>query len=190
MKDSVYEFMLPEERALWSGKVEPFETLDATHKKKFLIKTVLLAVISIVLIVAYIAIALSNLADLKIPVVVLLMLIAMAPTVNFFLDAARLKKKVRYVITDKRLIVIRDFMYEVEFEKIKEAEMRSDEDGHTSLLCGEYGRKLKNNQIRNRTVIGVAICDEDSGICKQFCMYALPEPEKVKQILKKYIPIV
>ena len=189
MKTSIYEHIEEDEKVLWSGEAEKFDTFDKTHKKKFIFKTMFLFIAVVAMIAGYIKVSYINDGVLRWPILILVALIFVAPTVTFFLDAEKLKKKVKYIITDRRLIVVNDVARDMPFAAIKEAEMRTDEDGHTSLLCGDYARKLKANQIRNRAVIGVATRDEDTGICKQFVFYALPESQKIKQLLKSYIPL-
>ena len=189
MKKTIYEHIEADEKVLWSGAAEKFDTFDKTHKGKFVFKTIFLFVLVVAMTAGYIKVSYINDGVLRAPILILVALLFVAPTVTFFLDADKLKKKVKYVITDKRLIVIRDIAHEMPFAAIKEAEMRVDQDGHTSLLCGDYAMKLKANQIRSRAAIGVATRDEDTGECKQFAFYAIPEAEKVKQILKNYIPL-
>lgn len=53
-----------------------------------------------------------------------------------------------YAVTDKRLILVREAVRDMDFGRIKSASLRRDADGHTSLLCGERALKAKPDKWR------------------------------------------
>lgn len=186
MKESIETYLIEDEKVLWSADVEKFVPLDNTYKSKF-VKTVVVSVVAfVVLSLLYIKMTQTNGIEVMPWLIIAIAVAAIAPILGFFRDASKLSKS-SYVITDKRLLIIRDEAKGVSFNAIKEAEFRTDADGHVSLLCGADARALKDVQIRNRAAIGDAALD--GGVCRRFVWYAVPEAEKVKAILSSYINI-
>ena len=108
--------------------------------------------------------------------------------VRGLLDASKIRKRMQYAITDKRLIILTDSDKSVEYSAISAAKLDRDEDGHTSLLCGEDAIKAKPWKRRAATLSG-AITDDNTGMCERFVMYALPDADKVKETLKPFLPL-
>ena len=188
MKQPIETYLREDEKLLWSAQPEEFVPLDKTHKSKFISTVITAVALFVAITIIYILIAAKNGITVMPILIVLVAIFAAMPIFTFFKDSKHLAKNITYAITDQRLLAIRELENAVEYVMIKEAEFRTDEDGHVSLLCGENGRETKNHQIRNRTVLGVSI---DEGVCKRFVMYAIPkgEVDKVKALLSNYIKI-
>lgn len=188
MEDILKEALREDEQLLWSGRPEPFETLDKTHKKPFIRSTILTAVVTLAICLAYILYAGSRNVDVKIGVPIVVAACGIFIILRGLMDASKLKKGVLYAITDKRLFVVMDSARAVEYSSIHEARFCTDEDGHTSLLCGDRGVKAKPHSCRAAVLTGVCT-DSDTGLCENFAMYAIPDAGKVKTILKQYLPL-
>lgn len=182
MEEILKEALKSGEKLLWSGRPESFETLDATHKKDFVVSLVCSAVIAAVLLALYVYFALKNNVEIKAFVVIVVLILSFFKPLGVWTDASRLKKSVMYAATDKRLIVIREGTKEASYGRIQEAQFKTDADGHTSLLCGKNALKLKDVKWRGATIVGQNT-DDGEAPCDSFVMYAVPESEKLKAVL-------
>ena len=90
------------------------------------------------------------------------------------LHANTLRRKVEYVITNQRLITIKDEAKGVEFDKIKTAEIKTDADGHTTLLCGPASVKTESDKWRTNATLGLRL-DNDTLDCDGLTWYAIPQ---------------
>ncbi|MBE6969000.1 MAG: hypothetical protein E7442_02605 [Ruminococcaceae bacterium] len=175
--------LLPEETILWEGNPEAFQTLDVTNKPAFVKKSLITIPIVGAILALYI---LKALTVQIIPIAFLLALggyICCSPILN-----ARKLRNIRYIITNKRiLLVTKDRTTSAAYGDIPVANLRSDVDGHTSLLCGESAVNLAPDQWRSYTAIGVRA--NQSGVCDSLVLYAIPDPEKVREILKPYLTV-
>ena len=188
MEELLKEALREDEKLLWSGRPEAFETLDKTHKSPFIRSGIITAVVTIALCVAYVILAKANDVPLKPAVLVIVAACGIFIIVRGLLDASKIKKRVLYAITDKRLIILTDSAKSVEYSAINVAKLDRDEDGHTSLLCGEDAIKARPWK-RRAAVLSGAITNENTGMCERFVMYALPDADKIKEILKPYLPL-
>lgn len=176
-----------DEKLLWSGRPEAFDTFDETNKKHFIKKVITAAVITALLVAGY-ALLVAGSGNFKLSIVVIILVFAVYSPMNLILDANKLKKKVLYGITDKRLITVIDSARSVHYTEIKTAALKTDPEGHTTLLCGHEAVDSKPELWRAYTIIG--ICMNDRGdVCERYAMYALPEPEKIREILKPYLDL-
>lgn len=176
-----------DEKLLWSGKPESFETLDKTNKPAFTKKAVISAVAAILLSIVYtFLVAKSN--NFKIGVVIVIFAIALFVPLAVLLDANKLKKSILYAVTDQRLITVADSAKGVEYSAIKTAAFKTDADGHTSLLCGADALELPPDKWRAQAVTGVCL-DDSAEVCERYAMYALPNAEKLKEILAPYLSL-
>ena len=172
------------EEILWQGKPESFVTLDKTNKKSFVIKAVITAVICVGLIIAYGAATIpQDNFKLVLPLVVAGFGILIASSA--FLDARRLRK-MRYFITDERLLWISDSTRSIPYESIKEYLFSRDEDDHTSLLIGVDAVKKKSSRWRALGASSVFM-NETTGICEQAVFYAIPKAERFKKIFEEQL---
>lgn len=188
MENILNEGLVEGEKLLWSSRPEPFETLDKTHKKHFINKIIISAIVTIALCVAYVLYANYCKAGVKSGVIIILIGCGIFAVVRDLMDASKLKKGVMYAITDKRLILVTDSAKGVEYSCINEVRIGVDEDGHASLLCGDRAVKTKPYGWRESVLAGVCL-DVDTGVCESFAMYAIPDADKVAAILKNYLPL-
>ena len=171
------------EKILWDGHPEPFTTLDRTHKQPFTRKLVITLITTAILLALYILFV----DDMKPLIVVVVLIIAAYICVSTHMNAWQLKKA-RYLITDRRIIVMNNDFTSAHFDEIPMAFFRKDADGHTSLVCGEYAIKLAPHKWRGYSAAGARI-ESDSRLCDSLILYAIPEPAKVKEILKPYLTV-
>ena len=188
MEELLKEALREDEKLLWSGRPEAFETLDKTHKSPFIRSGIIAAVVTIALCVAYVILAKAKDVPLKPAVLVIVAACGIFIILRGLNDASKIKKRVLYAITDKRLIILTDSAKSVEYSAISAAKLDRDEDGHTSLLCGEDAIKARPWK-RRAAVLSGAITNENTGMCERFVMYALPDADKIKEILKPYLPL-
>ncbi|MGM9587200.1 MAG: hypothetical protein ACI3VA_06920 [Candidatus Limivicinus sp.] len=188
MEELLKESLREDEKLLWSGRPEAFETLDKTHKSPFIRSGIIAAVVTIALCVAYVILAKAKDVPLKPAVLVIVAACGIFIILRGLLDASKIRKRACYAITDKRLIILTDSAKSVEYSAIIAAKLDRDEDGHTSLLCGEDAIKARPWK-RRAAVLSGAITNENTGMCERFVMYALPDADKIKEILKPYLPL-
>lgn len=190
MEDILKSKLKDDETLLWSAVPEAFETLDKTHKAYFLRKAVLVAAAAVALIVLYIIAAAKNHAAVQPAVIAILLAAGGYGVFGDILDANKLRNKTIYGLTDQRIIAVMGMSTEaVDYERMNKGdyEFVTDEDGHTSLLCGERAREAKPHGRRSVTVCG-AQNNAETGECHGFGMYGITEHvDTVNGILSKYI---
>ena len=118
--------------------------------------------------------------------ILVVLLLAMIPTINVLSDASKLKK-IEYIATTERLIVLRDSVRSAYYSQIRTACLRQDEDGHTSLLCGPDAVKAKSRKFRELCVVGSNATDS-SAECERFCFYAPADRKALEKILHEKMP--
>ena len=187
MEEMLHSGLNPDEKVLWRGKPEAFETLDKTHKKKFTIALIIGLLITLGIAAMFIISAQRNGVSAKWGVIVIAAILCGIPTFNILGDASKLRKT-EYAVTDQRLIILRDSFRGVEFQAIQEAEFRSDPDGHISLLCGADARKAKPDKWREICLIGQNT-SEGTNLCTRFVFYAPTDLNGLKTILKDRLPL-
>ena len=187
MEKSLKDELRIGENVLWSAQPETFETLDVTHKKAFITKTVLVCGIAVLLSIIYVVFALNKGIPVKYALVALLIAGAVIASLNSLSDGKKLRK-CTYVITDQRLLTVGYQVRSVEYSSIKEAVFKADDDGHMSLLCGKKAIASKP-QLWRMFALSSAHMEEATGLCELFVFYAVPDAERVKKILKDYIPV-
>lgn len=175
------------EQILWRGKPEQFETLDKTHKKGFMIKAGIGLLITVLLSVAYFVAAAKSGATPKFVVVLIVLVLCGIPAFNVLGDASKLKK-MEYVATNERLIVMRDSLKAMDYSAIQEAEYRTDADGHVSLICGDEALKARQDKWREICVVGQS-ATEAMDHCTRFVFYAPTDLKALKTVLKDRIPV-
>jgi len=188
MEQQLRERLMPDEHLLWCGSPEPFETLDKTNKRPIIVGTIIKAIVAVcVLILYFVSIRQEGVSARPGLIIVVLALAAFA-MLNPFLTARRLRQNTIYGLTDKRAMRCGSNDNAVPYERIKSAELRTDEDGHTTLLCGPRALKLKPRQWRaeaDAAFINMA----DEAEADRVMFYALPMDDEVRAIMKKYLPI-
>lgn len=189
MEDKLNAELLEGEKLLWSGRPEKFETLDLTHKQPFIKKTAITALIAAALLAAYIVFAVSRGIALSWALIVLIAVCAAAAPIGFFSSASKLRKEVFYAVTDKRLLIIREEARSVKYENVKTAVLKTDADGHVSLVFGSKAQKAKPFSWRNAALFGRFHEDSGEDECDLMAFYAVPDPEGLKRALSPYITI-
>lgn len=174
-------YLEKDEKILWDGGPEAFATLDRTHRQPFMKKLLITLITTAVLLGLYIF-GLGHAEPLIIAVVVVIALYICAST---HMNAMQLKKA-RYLITDRRIIVMNNDFTSAHYADIPMAFFRKDADGHTSLICGEYAAQLKPHKWRGFSAVGARYDDK---VCDSLILYALPDPAKVKEILSPYLTV-
>lgn len=190
MEEMLKEALRSDEKLLWSGRPERFETLDKTHKSSFYRKIVWSVAICAAVLALYIIMALKNGADIKPVVIIVVVACGVLGPMSFFSDASKLRKNVLYAVTDKRLILVREGVRDMDFSRIKSASLRRDADGHTSLLCGERALKAKPDKWRAASLLAQGSGDGEDELCENFAFYALPESPELDTILFQHLPII
>lgn len=180
--------LLPDEKILWRGKAEPFTTLDKTHKKRFIICAGIGLLITALVAAAYFAAVARGGLQAKPYVLLIVLLLCGIPAFNMLGDASKLKK-MEYVVTDQRLIILRDSLRPMPFKTIQEAGFRTDDDGHVSLLCGKDALKAKPDKWREICVVGQSAAD-GTDVCSRFVFYAPADLKGLKAALKDKLPII
>ena len=180
--------LLPDEKILWRGKAEPFTTLDKTHKKRFTIVACIGLLITVLVAIAYFAAVARGGVFAKPYVLLIVLLLCGIPAFNMLGDASKLRK-MEYVVTDQRLIVLRDSLRPMAYSAIREAGFGTDADGHVSLLCGKEALKAKPNKWREICVVGQN-ASEGNDECKRFVFYAPDDLNGLKTALKGKLPLL
>ena len=182
MEQQLREHLMEGEQLLWSGRPEAFETLDKTNKSSIITGLVIKLLVTIGLLVVYVISARDN------SVIVAILALAAVALANPFLIARRLRRKTVYGLTDKRVLRSGVFDQAIPYERIRSAELRTDEDGHTSLLCGPRSAGLKPRKWRSEAEASF-IDNRDEPEAARVIFYAIPVSEEVKGLLKQYLPI-
>ena len=186
MEELLKEELRADEKVLWSAGPEAFDTLDVTHKQPKIRKAIMIIGIVLALCVVYVSYALSKGIEIKPALVAIAIVCAILGATNFIFESKKLSK-FKYVITDQRIIFGNDIFKSLEYAKVNRVALKTDADGHTSILFGDLAIKAKAHQWRSLAVSDAYI-DGDSGYCTRFVMYAVPDAENVMKILSKYIP--
>ena len=188
MEQQLREHLMEGEQLLWSGRPEAFETLDKTNKSSIITGLVITLLVTIGLLVVYVISARDNSVPIKPGVIIAILALAAVALANPFLIARRLRRKTVYGLTDKRVLRSGVFDQAIPYERIRSAELRTDEDGHTSLLCGPRLAGLKPRKWRSEAEASF-IDNRDEPEAARVIFYAIPMSEEVKGFLKQYLPI-
>ncbi|MBO6017671.1 MAG: hypothetical protein J6Z15_03025 [Oscillospiraceae bacterium] len=188
MDENLRELLEKDEKLLWSGQPEQFEALDRTNRQSIITGLILKVAVTLGLIILYILIAVHISADIKPGIVAALLIVCAAMLANPFLVAKRLRNNTIYGLTDRRILRAGAKEDSVDYERIKNAALRIDADGHMSLLCGPRAKNLRPQQWRvHADAAFVNRVDEPE--CVRLILYALPMNEELKTILEKHFPI-
>ena len=189
MEELLKKAMEDGENLLWSARPEKFETLDRTYKPIFLRKLIISLLVGVIFTVGYILLARKNGVALKWGVVAVVWVFCALSPVGIFRDAKALAKNTVYGITDKRLITVAntDAIRTVPYDKLEQAALYTDEDGHTSLICGRANGKTGGN-LREAALSAVSMsADEEK--CDRFVMYAVPQSDKLRKLLSEHVTV-
>ena len=186
MEEVLKKAMKDGENLLWSARPEKFETLDKTYKPIFLRKLIISLLVGAVFSVGYILLARKSGVELKWGFFVVVWVFCSISPIGIFRDAKALAKSTVYGITDKRLITVAnsDAVRTVAYEKLEQAELYTDEDGHTSLICGRADGRKPGGNLRGAATSAVS-ADEEK--CDRFVMYAVPQSDKIRKLLSGHV---
>ncbi len=187
MEQILQSKLKPEETLLWTGKPGNFEVLDKTNKSRIIKKMIIVVVAVIAVLALYIMYATSRDLPINAVMIVLALVVGVLGVSGDFTMANKLKNKTLYALTDMRMIVVCGTHFEaVPYENVDGYDFVTDEDGHTTLICGDTAREEGNAARRTATVRG-AVNDTESGRCHSFAMYALEDVDAVNKIMEKHL---
>ena len=184
MEETLQASLNSGEKILWRAHAESFETLDKTNKPDYILKFVIGAVI--VLVFAIFLIAAGGLERKSLILILIVLALAMIPSINIISDASKLRKT-EYIATSERLIVLRDSVRSAYYSQIRSGAFKEDEDGHFSLLCGPDALKAKPRKYRELCVVGANSADSGAE-CEKFCFYAPEDRAALQKILHEKMP--
>ena len=190
MEEKLKAKLKDDETLLWTARPEAFEILDKTHKAHFVKKAILIAVIVAAAIAVYINAAIKTNSPVQIAVIIIALIAGGYGMFGEFLDGRKLQNKTLYALTDQRMIAFMGMSFEaVDYSRVKDYEFVTDEDGHTSLLCGERAREVKAHGRRSATVCG-AQNNAETGLCQGFAMYGIgAEVKNIEAIIADRIGV-
>ena len=187
MEKQLREQLLDNEQLLWTGRPEPFDTLDKTNKTSIIVGLVIKALVTLGLLLVFF-ISGKNSGGVQWGVIICILAIGAYAILSPFLIARRLRGKTIYGLTDKRVIRSGAMDNAVPYERIKKAVPRTDKDGHTSLLCGSRACDLKPRQWRGEADAAF-INNNGEPEASRVILYALPMDDALKSLLNQYLPI-
>ena len=177
-----------DEKLLWSGSPERFETLDKTNKNSILIGSALKLLVTLGIVIAYLY-ATRSTAGIKPGLLLILLAAGGMALANPFIVAGRLRNNTIYGLTDRRILRAGSCEEGVPYERIKRAVLRSDADGHMTLLCGPRATELKPAQWRIEADASIINGSSDPE-CDRLILYALPMDAELKSLLEEKLPIL
>ena len=158
MKDYLDGVLENGEKVLWEGKPEPFELLEGSYKKSILTRWIILGAVYVALVGGYLAKSLgrgdsiSNILMLIIVLTIFAVIILMAP----ISDRKALIANTKYVITDKRAIVInKDGAKAITLSKQTRCKVAHLEN-HTDVVFFGEACDVKENNSRSVAVKGLS----------------------------------
>ena len=175
------------EQLLWSGRPEPFDTLDRTNRPGILRGLAVKALATLCILILYIA-AVRGTGELRLSMVAIILVFGAYALAYPFLTARHLRRKTFYGFTDRRVIRSGMRKESIPYERIRRAALRKDEDGHTSLLCGTESVNLPPRKWRNEADT-LFNNDSDEPEISRMVFYALPVDDALRALLDKYLPL-
>lgn len=185
MEKQLREHLMEDEQLLWSGRPESFITFDKTNKRSMIVWLAVKALVILGLLILF----LTEKGNSKYPGIFICLIgfVAFA-LVNPFLVVRRLRKKTIYGLTDRRIIRSGALDNAVPYERIRQAKLLKDPDGHTTLLCGERAVHLKPRQLRGEA--DASFLDaHDAPEADRVILYALPMDNRLNELLHNYLPL-
>lgn len=172
------------EKLLWTGEPE-FVPMGNTHKSFYIAKVVVVLAAMAAFMAYYLKIVSTGQVEFNTMIVVIMAALAAVLLALEWVDAGKMKKTV-YGITDRRLIsVVETAVHTVSYDMIKDYKFDTDKDGQVSLVIGKSAMAANARSHRTNAVFGTRMTD-DGTACERFVFYAIPEADKVKELMKKY----
>lgn len=186
MEEILHSTLNSGEEVLWRGHAEAFQTLDKTHKSDFIRKAIIGA--AIVIFFSTFLILMGNFEKKILFLIGIALLLCAIPAMNVLTDASKLRK-MEYIATSERLIVLRDAARSAYYSQIKTGALKEDLDGHVSLVCGPEATKAKPHKRREMCVVGAGTAESGSEV-ERFCFYAPTDREALEKILHEKMPAI
>ena len=188
MEKQLREHLLEDEQLLWTGCPESFDTLDKSNKTSIVVGIVIKALVTLGILLVFIISARQDGKSVSPIAIALILAFGVFAMINPFLVARRLSKKTIYGLTDKRILRSGSNDEAVPYERIKSAVLRTDQDGHTSLLCGARAVKLKPRQFRGEADAAF-VNNQGEPEAERVILYALPMDDALMRLLNTYLPL-
>ena len=186
MYDKLRAMLTEDETLLWSCRPASFDTMDRTNRKGIIVGFILKAIFAAGATMMYLRVARNTDAGIKPGVIAIILLIAAFAFAYPFLTARRLRQNTYYGLTDRRILRVDTKEESVPYNRIEDTALRSDEDGHFTLLCGPRALGLKPDRWRSEATLPF-IDDPDRPETQTLVLYALPVDDKLRGILKQYL---
>lgn len=186
MEEQLREHLMEGEQLLWTGRPEAFETFDRTNKTSLITWLIVKIVLVLGLTITYVSAQSKD--TLRPGIIIVVLLFAAFAVINPFLVARRLRKKTLYGLTNKRVMRSGAYDEAVPYERIRSAVLRTDADGHTTLLCGPRAVNLKPRLWRAEADASF-INNLDAPEADRVIFYAMPMSDELQSLLEKYLPI-
>lgn len=174
------------ETILWQGGTEAIEALDKTNKKRFWVTLAICAVLAVVINALYIT---NVKGEVKPAVIVIILLLCAFAPLRRILDASAVRK-LRYVVTDKRLMIVSTEAKAVLLSRIPVCALRSDEDGHLSFLAGENALKAKSSHWRDLALTGQPNSADADEPVDGVAFYAVADKAGLRKVIRQVLPQV
>lgn len=185
MEETLKNGLRDGETILWRSKTEAIETLDKTNKKPFWLTLLISAAVFVLLVVLYVL----NVSGPQKPVVYIILLVACGFAPVRRLADAREARKLHYIVTDRRLLSISGELRGVELKRVKTAALRTDEDGHLSLLAGADAVKARPSRWRALALTGQpSAAVDDNEPVDRFVFYAVEDRKGLEKVLRQVLP--
>ena len=184
MEETLKASLSKGEEILWRGHAEPFQTLDKTHKPDFIRKAMIAAFIAIAF--AIFMFSMGGVEKKALYMIAIVLFLCAIPASNVITDALKLRK-MEYVATTERLIILRDAARSAYYSQIRTGAFKEDIDGHVSLVCGPDAMKAKPYKRREICVVGAG-AGESGAECTKFCFYAPTDRETLEKVLHERMP--
>ncbi|MBE6989832.1 MAG: hypothetical protein E7426_03690 [Ruminococcaceae bacterium] len=177
MEEALKRILDEGETVQWAGRAEPFQTMDKTTRPIFVCGVVTALAIFIAVTAVYRFIIARTGAPFQWVLALALLLVLLVKPMYILLDAGKVRK-MHYVATDRRLMVVSGGEGRwVDYKRIDRAAFKGDDDGHISLLCGDRALRAKAGKRREIAAIGMVGGDrsgEDHPI-ESFGFYGLDQ---------------
>lgn len=187
MEEQFSTILEPGEELLWCGRPEAFVTLDQTNKNSIVTGTCIKALVGLAVIGGYLA-AVAGKGNSSIGVLVCLLAITGFAIAMPFVTASHLRKKIVYGLSNRRLLHVGFTEGGVPYGRIRKAALRTDADGHVSLLCGPHALRLRSSRWRSNAE-GTFTDDPEEKQCTCAVLYALPMSGELELILRDKLPL-
>ncbi len=187
MEKRLRDLLERDEKLLWTGRPEPFQFLDRTNKTGIVMGLIIKAAITLAVLVFYIG-ACKETGSISPGIILIILVLGGIALTNPFLVAGRLRNRTFYGLTDRRILRAGSHDTGVPYKRIKSAALRTDPDGHTSLLCGSRTLKLKPSQWRVEADVDF-INNQDEPEAARVILYSIPVDAELEALLSRYLPL-